>query len=346
MTHIQAFAKSFVQKFNIAPLGAHMGIVNFASFATLEMCLTGTKCALDMTIDRVQQKMGTTSISTGIIKAREEFEQHGRRDSNSKRVLILLSDGVTSGALTEQQELERIRTELGTISTTIKTNLFAVGVGANVSQSFLEAITQPIAKNNRFEGRVLTVASYADLASKIQEIVKASCYYTFTGSCAHVAWLLSILVLIHCVHINLLLWRRPRLEGHRRIAKIMYIALSGIAGLLLLLSFIMAAITDPAVKSGVCGAIIAFAVIAILLSAATIFVIWFKNWESVQAPAINVPTRSGPSAAALSTLNSGGSTPAGMTGFRLDGDKVDPMVAQPVTGHEIKKPPPPMPPAV
>eukprot|EP00708_Paratrimastix_pyriformis_P003160 GAFH01001930.1.p1 GENE.GAFH01001930.1~~GAFH01001930.1.p1 ORF type:complete len:399 (+),score=120.71 GAFH01001930.1:115-1197(+) len=309
------FTENMITVFNVAPSGAHMGIVKFSEYSNLVMCLTGSSCALNMSMhsslfddpkDSLFPQTDFTEAFQGLIN---EFNLRARHEWDSRYIVVLLSDGdQTKGSRTEAEALlKQLHAS--------KYSFWVVAVGAN--SSGIEWLRNTVATST---STFRSLNNYTDLAYDLAlTIVGDTCKVINYGSCTHVTWVLCLLILIHCVHINFILWRHPPIMKWRRIAIWDYWFVSVLGGVLFILSLVMISSSDAAIRNGLCSAIIAFVVIDLLATIAAICVIWIKSPSPTELAANPNQTIS---KAAASTYVAGGGTMAAMTAFRTDGDKV------------------------
>eukprot|EP00771_Trimastix_marina_P002692 gnl/Trimastix_PCT/3840.p1 GENE.gnl/Trimastix_PCT/3840~~gnl/Trimastix_PCT/3840.p1 ORF type:complete len:384 (+),score=77.08 gnl/Trimastix_PCT/3840:39-1190(+) len=317
------FAYKCAELFNLGDLSAHLGVLQFSGIPNLEMCLTGTPCAVTLAVQRMQQIHGRTDLAAAINAGKEEFKVHGRTDPNSRQIMIIVSDGKADAALTiaaaDAAKAQGIEIQ-------------AIGVGADSNTALLNRIST--------SGKCLHVSAYSELVALAKTLVMDNCRVVFSGACDLTMFFTIGLLLLLCVFITLQLFLR--MLPHK-LTQIVFIGVTSAAALLFILNLVASAISNlPSTQNTLCIVISVFTVLTLLGAAFGVFSIMYKMQRIDSQDGVAPKGRKQYTAAQLAALSAGGSTPAALTAMRKDHDKVtaehNPSLAP------LAKRPPPLPP--
>jgi|GEM_PF-5958745 len=86
-------AAAFVNECNVSASGDHVGIVAFGTNGYIRSYLTGDKTMVLNTINNLIALPEGTHMQDGLVKANQVFSSSARPQNQSRRVMVLLSDG-------------------------------------------------------------------------------------------------------------------------------------------------------------------------------------------------------------------------------------------------------------
>ncbi|KAJ4460474.1 hypothetical protein PAPYR_3525 [Paratrimastix pyriformis] len=240
----KAFALECVRLFNVDDFRAHMGIIQFATFASLEMCITGTAGALELATNHMKQLYGQTDISVALRAAHNEMEANSRTDPGRHRMVILLSDGICDGiaAIAAAKELAADGIEI-----------YPIAVGPKANTALLQRIAT---KGN------------------VSALVQGSCRIDVHSTCDGTIWVACILITAEAVATAMILCLDPEAN---RFAKWTFRSLSILNGLIFIFSIVLSSLgAFPASQSAMCVLVLVCLVAALCILAAGTFNVFFK----------------------------------------------------------------------
>ncbi|MGB2694352.1 MAG: VWA domain-containing protein [Dehalococcoidia bacterium] len=154
------FAIDFVTSFTVGSNVAHVGVVQFSTFAPLEIGLSSNINAITTTIANMTQHQQLSNIAGGITTAQDEINAHGR--SGVPHVIILITDGWQTVAGDPVAEANAARAA--------GTEIFGVGVGPGTAGELLASIAdEPDAEH------VFVVTDFDALSSILLDLVDFAC---------------------------------------------------------------------------------------------------------------------------------------------------------------------------
>ncbi|KAJ5068783.1 hypothetical protein M0811_04608 [Anaeramoeba ignava] len=301
---VENFVNDGVDKLKISPNGARAGIIQFAGTAVLTMCLTGTKCAIEIGLSNQPTIGTTTNLVEALSLAKQTFDQQGR---DGQKIAILLTDG---------NDNHNSASDIIAAANSLKNDdvdIYCIGVDNNSTNKedmmkALEAISSQPPQNYV----IYVQQGFAGLTGMLDDLLNNSCEDETKTRCPAALIMLAILLLLHLFHLLPIFQRQPKVQKYTY--WVHYLAL-----FFTVLSFIlicgMISTSDPKKQSKICTSVIVFLSFAIAGSIAVIFILW-RNQRAIAA-------QKGISKAGLAALESADSTPAGMNTFRKEETKVD-----------------------
>ncbi|KAL0212400.1 hypothetical protein RCL1_006026 [Eukaryota sp. TZLM3-RCL] len=293
--HIQNFLSKAIEVFHVRDMFVHLSIIQFQIEATVEVCLTSSRCILNRAVDALDIPGGLTSINAGLTAAYNEIQENGRKDS--KKVIVLITDG--------EDEHDEYFSMLSLIKRS-NIEIFVVGVpddkGEINTAVLREMATDP--------DHLYPVYDYPALSNVIRDIASGLCSsWRFTsGLCGKTSWLVGLALSSQATLLLLALYFSPEKNNMSKTTQYVTAGLSYLLFLFLLFSsFILSYF--------VCVLQALFSVLILLLSAIVFYYSFYPLFKSRS-------NFSGQSRAAEAVLASGGSTPASMAAFRLSDQKV------------------------
>ncbi len=165
LEQLKTAAKDFVDALGLTTLGIHAGFTSFSTTGTLDQHLTDNGATVKTAIDSLASG-GFTNLKDGLDLAKGEHanpgDGHDRADVSSPDKVIVITDGHPNRPLPS-----------GTAPTVAKTSadayraagaeIFVVGVGSDVDQSYLETIADNAA-------HYFPVTNYANLKTTLQNL--------------------------------------------------------------------------------------------------------------------------------------------------------------------------------
>jgi uncharacterized protein YegL len=101
-----SFADKLIQQAPISESGLHLGLVQFATNATLRQPLTGSKELFTQT-SKTRLPRGKTNMAKAIDVVMQEFRDNGRRGTN--KIALIFSDGLPSDRKATNESMRRAK---------------------------------------------------------------------------------------------------------------------------------------------------------------------------------------------------------------------------------------------
>ena len=134
--HLKPFPNMVAQYFLVSPLHTKVGAIAFGYRIYVISHLTGNLDNFNREISRfVYRKGGGTNTGQALLRAIEMFNTSGRPSANSKRVVILLTDGHRNMGPNITATAEKLK--LNAIE------VFAFGLGSAVNEAELHTLASP-----------------------------------------------------------------------------------------------------------------------------------------------------------------------------------------------------------
>ncbi|KAJ3423509.1 anthrax toxin receptor-like [Anaeramoeba flamelloides] len=305
---ISAFVDELMDQFQVDYLGAHMGITQFATQAETTMCLTGSRCAIDMGMEDNPDIGFTTNMKDALEAGQQEIEDNGRTGDTNHHIIILLTDGhdnVNTGSdlMEAANEIKKKGTSIYCIGVqnedTDKEQMMATlnAISTDPTEDYVEYV------ENGFDGLETTLGQIVD--SECSEIVRTKCSSALI--------LLTLLVLFHLYHLIAIYKEKPLAK---KIATYSHYSLILFIFLIFCFACALANSDNGTLEKSLCIAMIIFLSFSIVSVAVVTFFLWRNRKQKVEKTL-------GISKAGLSTLEHGGQTPSGMNAFRKEETKTN-----------------------
>lgn len=151
---MREFCKKVADSLRVSPNLVHMGIIQFATKARVEVGLTGDKNQVKMTAAKMSYMQQGTDFNVALQTASSEFGQRGR--DNVRKLIIFQTDGEYNGK---------------TIASTLHKQgikICAVGVGnaSNMTQGLQKVASQP------YHDWILQVDDYDKITTILDSLVQ------------------------------------------------------------------------------------------------------------------------------------------------------------------------------
>lgn len=158
---LKTAASSFVTSLGLTPLGVHAGQTSFATTGTLDQILTSNPASLTTSINALASG-GFTNLKAGIDLASAELSGvNDRADLTSPDKMIIITDGVPNRPL-PSSTADDVAKASADAARAAGTEIFVVGVGADVNTAYLE---DDIA--NDPPGHYFSVSDYSGLQTAL-----------------------------------------------------------------------------------------------------------------------------------------------------------------------------------
>ncbi|KAJ3451006.1 anthrax toxin receptor [Anaeramoeba flamelloides] len=305
---ISDFVDELMNKFKVDYLGAHMGITQFATQAETTMCLTGSRCAIDMGMEEKPDIGFTTNMKEALEVGQQEIEDNGRTGETNHHIIILLTDGhdnVNTGS------------ELMEAANKIKkegTSIYCIGVqNEDTDKDQMMATLNAISTDPTEDYVEYVEKGFDGLKTTLGKIVDSECSEIVRTKCSSALILLTLLVLFHLYHLIAIYKEKPLAKN---IATYSHYTLILFIFLIFCFACALANSDSGKLEKSLCTAMIVFLSFSIVAVAVVTFFLW-KNRKQ------NVEKTLGISKAGLSTLEHGGQTPSGMNAFRKEETKTN-----------------------
>jgi len=217
------------------------GVIKFAERSDYVMCLTGNPCAINVSMAKEVPLKQYDEITLGSLTtlgpaltsvlfgtshtrrslAKQEFALRGREEWDSRHIIVILSDGQMTAQT--PADIAKVAADMKAADKRLTIWTIAVGNGeeGKVRIPLLGGVNSLPLLQTFLRDKIATgpsysmdIGNYTNLARDLAlRIVGQSCFVTNYGSCTHITWLLCLLILIHSVHINFILWRQSVRRG-------------------------------------------------------------------------------------------------------------------------------------
>ncbi|KAL0246523.1 hypothetical protein GEMRC1_007735 [Eukaryota sp. GEM-RC1] len=132
--HVQEFLRSSFQTFTVSPDGVHMSVIQFSSFAQLEVSLTGNLSLLSSSVGNIKPLTGLPKIDDGIRVAQIELQANSRFVyGNTKNQVIIIVTGTGEEVFTYNEITNELKDN--------NVQIFVVVVGPGEDQTSLRELS-------------------------------------------------------------------------------------------------------------------------------------------------------------------------------------------------------------
>ncbi|KAJ5070776.1 anthrax toxin receptor-like [Anaeramoeba ignava] len=304
---VKMFGEQVVNEFKVSTEGAHVGVVQFAAWAKLSMCLTGSHCAIDYGINDMPDIGTTTNIVSGLQTALDEINARRRDGEDNRQVIILLTDG--NDNMNQIPVIQTMANQVKSYGITI----YCIGVhnqDTNVTrmiETFDAIATSPINDHIFY-----TQSGYDGLNSFLDKIIDNECVDIGMNTCPAALVLMGLLLLFHMVHFLPIFRKTPRAQKYVLLSHYLIILFTLIV---FILACALAATSNTKKQKRICVAIIVFICFCIALFLFLVYKLW-RDYHVFYST-------KGISRAGMNAMTFAGDTPAGMKTFRVEDNKAD-----------------------
>jgi len=156
------FANKVVDGFNVSADQAEIGVVQFASQATLEIGLSADKAKIHSTITNMREMKQNTNTYEGFKVAQDELHAHGRTGTNAS-IVILLTDG-------KQNQGRPASIVADDLKANDKATIFGIGVGPSIDERELQSWCSTPLSSHYFK-----VSDWTALEQVLNKILEDAC---------------------------------------------------------------------------------------------------------------------------------------------------------------------------
>ena len=168
ITDAKTAAANFVNRLSAQDQAA---LVTFASEAVLQQPLTADRAAVAETITNLEiapaEETGFTNTVAALERIKDELASD-RHSSDARRAVVLLTDGLPTGAGVSEAEVTSAATALAQEIEASGAVLFVIGLGQNADRNFIESLVSDAAQ-------AYFAPSGSDLGSIYQQITSDLC---------------------------------------------------------------------------------------------------------------------------------------------------------------------------
>eukprot|EP00037_Helgoeca_nana_P011957 m.107733 g.107733 ORF g.107733 m.107733 type:complete len:460 (-) comp21170_c0_seq3:3280-4659(-) len=158
---------TFASELGVSLDGAHLGVVQFASSANVELSLTGDEAVAVKTVQGLVQKNGGTNTVSGLEVAANQFAEKQGGRLGAPKVVILITDGESNSGGDPVAVADRIKAN--------ETAIFGIGVGTGADMKQVTAIASEPASEYVFQ-----LDDYEKLSAIVAALIAKTCVAVLT----------------------------------------------------------------------------------------------------------------------------------------------------------------------